>query len=704
MKKITAFIFLCLISVSIFAKPTPPDEGMWLLQLLKDMNYADMKAKGLKLKPEQIYSINQSSLKDAIVSFGGFCTGEMISNEGLILTNHHCGLGQVQFHSSTEKDYVTNGFWAMNRSEELPNKGLFATFIIRVEDVTKQILEGVTATTTEDQRKKLVAQNIKKVGNKAIENTHYKFEIKPMFYGDEYYMFVTETFNDIRLVGAPHGAIGKFGGDTDNWMWPRHTGDFSLFRIYADKNGKPAEYSKDNVPFKPRHHLPISLKGVKKEDFTMVMGFPGRTQQYITSFAVKRIMDFSNPNKIKIRDNRLKIYDKYMRTSNKVRIQYVAKQASVANAWKKWIGEVRGLKRLKAVNKKEKLENDFEQWTKSKPDNLQYQTALNNIKQAYQDTEKLFLATDYLNEAVFGIEVIDFAYDLSEAETTEAKKNIATAFFKDYYAPIDEEVMAYCLETYYKDIPANLHPDFFAKIQAEYKGDFKKFAAYIFQNSALVSEEKTKKLIESGGDLKNDVAYNLLEEFMAKMAKDIRPTMQKSTSEIELNQRTYVKGLREMQKNKKFYPDANSTLRIAYGKVNDYQPYDGAQYQFQTYLDGIIEKENTKDIYEDYAIPDKLKALYLSKDYGQYGEKGRLPVCFTASNHTTGGNSGSPVINGEGELIGTNFDRNWEGTMSDIMYDPDRCRNIAVDVRYTLFVIDKVAGAGHLIKEMTIKK
>ncbi|TAG39949.1 MAG: S46 family peptidase [Cytophagia bacterium] len=704
MKKKFIFILLFTFSFSIFANPTPPDEGMWLLQLLKEMNYADMKAKGLKLKPEQIYSVNQSSLKDAIVSFSGFCTGEMISSEGLILTNHHCGLGQIQFHSSTEKDYVTNGFWAMNKSEELPNKDLFATFIIRVEDVTKQVLEGADKNTSEESRKKIVADNIKKIGKKATENTHYGYEIKPMFYGGEYYMFITETFKDIRLVGAPHAAIGKFGGDTDNWMWPRHTGDFSLFRIYADKNGKPAEYSKDNVPFKPRHHFPISLKGIKKEDFTMVMGFPGRTQQYITSFAVKRIMDFSNPNKIKLRDNRLKIYDRYMRTSNKVRIQYVAKQASVANAWKKWIGEVKGLKRLRAVDKKEKLEMDFEKWTKSKPDNLQYQEALNNIKNAYQSTEKLFLANDYLSEAVFGIEILDFAYDIANTENVEKVKSVAETFFKDYYAPIDEEVMAYCLETYYKDIPSNLHPTFFTKVQNEYKGDFKKFAADVFKNSNLVSAEKFKKIIENPQDIEKDIVFELLNEFMKKMSSDVQPTMRKATADIELNQRTYVQGLRVMMKDKKFYPDANSTLRITYGKVNDYQPYDGGQYHFQTYLEGIMEKENMKDIYEDYAIPDKLKALYNAKDYGQYGEKGKLPVCFTASNHTTGGNSGSPVINGNGELIGTNFDRNWEGTMSDIMYDPDRCRNIAVDVRYTLFVIDKVAGAGHLVKEMTIVK
>jgi hypothetical protein len=703
MQKKLIFLFLFCISLTSFAKPTPPDEGMWLLQMLKDMNFADMKAKGLKLSAEQIYSINKSSLKDAVVSFGGFCTGEIISNEGLLLTNHHCGLGQIQFHSSIEKDYVTNGFWAMNKEQELPNKDLFVTFIIRVEDVTKAVLEGVNPNTSEEERKKIVGQNIKKVGKKAVEGTHYGYEIKPMFYGNEYYMFVTETFKDVRLVGAPHAAIGKFGGDTDNWMWPRHTGDFSLFRVYMGKDGKPAEYSKDNVPLKPRHHFPISLKGIKKEDFTMVMGFPGRTQQYITSFAVKRIMDFSNPNKIKLRDNRLKIYDRYMRTSNKVRIQYVAKQATVANAWKKWIGEVRGLKRLKAIDKKEKLEADFEKWTKTKADNLAYQNAINIIKQAHKDTEDVFLANDYLNEAVFGIEVFDFAFDLVEAKE-DKRKEVMEAFFKDYYAPIDEEVMAYCLETYSKDIPEKLHPQFLKNIQKEWKGDFKAFANHVFKNSIFVSEEKLKKAFENKQDLTNDIVYQYMKEFLDIHSSEIRPKMQKAMAEIELAQRTYVKGMREMLTNKKFYPDANSTLRITYGKVDDYQPYDGGQYHFQTYLDGIMEKENMKDMYEDYVIPDKLKALYLAKDFGQYAENGRLPVCFTASNHTTGGNSGSPVINAKGELIGTNFDRNWEGTMSDIMYDPQKCRNIAVDVRYTLFVIDKVGGAGHLIKEMTIVK
>ncbi len=700
MKKHTLLlILLC----CFFAPKAKADEGMWLLQLLSQMNYGDMKNKGLKLSAEQIYSINKASLKDAVVSFGGFCTGEIISKEGLVLTNHHCGFGQIQSHSTVEKNYLVNGFWAMKKEEELPNEGLFVTFIVRVEDVTAQIMKDMPNNATEKERQAHIREKIKEVGKNATEGTHYETVIRPFFYGNEYYMFVTETHKDVRLVGTPPNAIGKFGGDTDNWMWPRHTGDFSLFRVYTAPDGKPATYSKNNVPLKPKYSLPISMKGIKENDFTMVMGFPGRTQQYISSYQVQRIIDITNPKKIRLRTKRLEIFDKYMKSSAKIHIQYAAKQASVANAWKKWIGESKGLKRLQAIKVKEEHEQKFMTWAGATSDRkMQYGEVMNNFKNLFNSTKDIFLAQDYVNEAVFAIELFEFAMDIANAKEDE-KEGLAKAHFKDYYSPLDEEVMAFCLETYAQDLPKNLHPAFFAKIKNDFQGDYLKFARNVIQNSVLADEKKYNEFVKTKKPLSDDIAVQYASELVDIYRKNVKPQMDKFNQELDINQRAYVKGMREMNVKQKFYPDANSTLRLAFGVVKGYEPYDGGSYDYQTYLEGIMEKEATKDVYEDYAIPAKLRALFLAKDYGQYAEKGKLPICFTASNHTTGGNSGSPVLNAKGELIGINFDRTWESTMSDIMYDANKCRNVAVDIRYVLFVIDKYAGAGHLVKEMELK-
>ncbi|MER2999594.1 S46 family peptidase [Pontibacter populi] len=718
-KRIFAFIAAAWLSIGI--STARPDEGMWLPMLLKQLNESDMQKKGLKLSAEDIYSVNQSSLKDAIVSFGGFCTGEMISPEGLLLTNHHCGYGQIQQHSTVENDYLTKGFWAMTKEQELPNPGLTATFIVRMEDVTKQILAGADAAKTEAEREAIIQKNITKVAKEATAGTHYDAVIKPYFYGNEYYMYITETFKDIRMVGAPPSSIGKFGGDTDNWMWPRHTGDFSLFRIYAGPNNEPAEYSPNNKPYKPKHHLPISLSGVKENDFTMVFGFPGRTNEYLTSHAIEEIYEVSNPAKIKIRDTKLQILDKDMKASDAVRIQYAAKYASIANYWKKWIGENRGLRKANAIEKKKELEAQFVNWVNADPARKQeYGNLMAEFEKNYKTLDGITISRDYIMEAANGVELIRYAsgfgklQEMIAAKAPQAEINSqveklekgAAGFFKNYNAPTDKKVFAALMGMYYNDLDKKLLPEAVRTAGVKAKGDFSNLADEIYSKSQLTSEAGVKKLladVKAGktNTLKNDPAFALANAIDTHYRTQVLPTYTAVNDNLNLLYRKYITGLRAMQQDKKFYPDANSTLRVAYGKVEPYEPLDGVQYNCYTTLEGIMEKAAMEGI-EDYVIPEKLRELYEKKDYGQYGVNGELPVAFIASNHTTGGNSGSPVINANGQLIGTNFDRNWEGTMSDIAYNPDQVRNIAVDARYMLFIVDKFAGAGHLVKEMTL--
>ncbi|WP_266205602.1 S46 family peptidase [Pontibacter kalidii] len=717
-KRILSFFAAALLSIGITT--ARPDEGMWLPMLLKQLNEAQMQDKGMKLTAEDIYSVNQSSLKDAIVSFGGFCTGEMISPEGLLLTNHHCGYGQVQQHSSVENDYLTEGFWAKTREQELPNPGLTATFIVRMEDVTKQILTGTEAAKTEAEREAIVQRNISRVGKEATAGTHYNAVIRPFFYGNEYYMYITETFKDIRLVGAPPSSIGKFGGDTDNWMWPRHTGDFSLFRIYAGPNNEPAEYSPENKPYKPRHHLPISLSGVKEGDFTMVFGFPGRTNEYLVSQAVKEIYEVSNPHKINIRETKLNILDEEMKASDAVRIKYAAKHASIANAWKKWIGENRGIRKANAIAEKQQLEQQFAQWVAADPARQQqYGNLLAEFEQNYKALDGITISRDYINEAAFGVEIVKLANNFTTLQRLLAQKapqndidaqvakleSYAAGYFKDYHAPADKKVFAALLSLYYNNIDRKLHPEIFNMVRSKYKGDFTKYAEDVFTKSAFVSESGVKQLLaeaKKGKDaIKNDPAFELANSVAEYYRVNVMPTYTSVNDNLSLLYRSYMSGLRQMQSDKNFYPDANSTLRVAYGKVEPYKPVDGVIYTYYTTLEGVMEKA-ASGVAEDYAIPARLRELYEKKDYGPYGVNGQMPVCFIASNHTTGGNSGSPVINANGQLIGTNFDRNWEGTMSDIVYNPDQVRNISVDVRYMLFIVDKFAGATHLVEEMTL--
>ncbi|MCK4662668.1 MAG: S46 family peptidase [Bacteroidales bacterium] len=710
-----SILFLFVSTISIKA-----DEGMWIPILLEKYNIADMQEKGFKLTAEDIYSVNNVSMKDAVVIFGRGCTGELISDQGLLLTNHHCGFPQIQKHSSLEHDYLTDGFWAMSKEEELVNPDLTVSFLIRMENVTNKILANVTDDMDESKRYELIENAIDTVKKYASENTHYEAIVKPFYFGNEYYLFVYEIFKDVRLVGAPPSSIGKFGGDTDNWMWPRHTGDFSLFRIYANKDNKPAEYSPDNVPYKPKKHFPISLKGVKKGDFTLVFGYPGRTSQYLTSFAVEMISKVENPHQIKLREKKLEILQADMDASDEVRIKYASKYASTSNYWKKWIGENRGLEKLNAIEKKQKLEEEFQAWVNSDNSRIEkYGNLLSDYKKLYKELTDYALVVDYTWEAGFSLEIVKFASKFrkiinlelnggSQEEInnalTKLKGNI-TKFFKDYNMPTDKKVFTVLLEMYYDNIAQNFHPDIFELIENKFNGDFSKYSDYIYSKSILLNEKNILNLTDNFSSstakkISKDPAYKLYTSIADKYSQDIYTKHNELRDKIQVLNRSYITGLREMYSDKVFYPDANFTLRITYGKVDDYYPRDGVFYEYYTTLSGIIEKDNP-DIY-DYKVPEKLKELYKSKDYGRYGENSVMKVCFTGTNHTTGGNSGSPVLNADGYLIGINFDRNWEGTMSDIMYDPEQCRNITLDIRFTLFIIDKFAGAKHLVNEMTL--
>lgn len=714
---ISSIVFLMGINTVIRA-----GEGMWLPLLLGQLNEKEMKEMGMRISAEDIYSINQSSLKDAIVRFGGGCTAEIISDQGLLLTNHHCGLGRIQSHSTIENDYLTNGFWARDNSEELANPGLKVTFLVKMEDVTTKVMEGVTTEMSEAERKKLIGENIKKIKEAAVEGTHFDAVIKPFYYGNEYYLFLTETYKDIRLVGAPPSNIGKFGGDTDNWMWPRHTGDFSLFRIYADSNNMPADYSPNNVPYTPKYHIPISLKGVEEGDFTFVFGFPGRTQEYLPSYAVEMIAEVTNPDKIRLRQERINIMEDAMEKDDLVRIQYAAKLAGVANYWKKMIGESRGIKKIRALDKKRKLEKHFMEWASRYPERYeQYGKLLPEFEKYYAELTPYRIALDYIYEAGLGVELIrnvrNYNHlvalsqnkDLPEAELEENLKWFKKStkdFFKNYHQPIDRKALARLYRIYRQSVDVKFRPEFFAWIDVTFGADYEAFADYVFDNSIFATESSTLEFLDNYKPKKykkieKDPAYKLLIGLKELSDNKLQAEFARIYPKLDSLQRLYMKGLMEMQPDKRFYPDANSTLRVHYGNVDDYFPRDGIKYDYFTTLEGIMQKEDP-DIY-DYVVEDKLKELYQKKDYGRYADKdGSMHVCFIASNHTTGGNSGSPAMNADGHLVGINFDRNWEGTMSDLMYDPDQCRNIMLDIRYCLFVIDKFAGAGHLVDEMTI--
>ena len=700
-------IFLSLL-IAMFAIPSlRADEGMWIPLLIKD-RIADMQKNGFKLTADDVYSINQACLKDAIVHFGGGCTGEIISDKGLLITNHHCGFGQIQSHSTVEHDYLRDGFWAMNLAEELPNQSLTVRFLVRMEDVTDQVLKSYNTSMSEEERIKLVADNSKVIEDKAVEGTHYTARISPFYYGNQYFLFVYETYTDVRLVGAPPSSIGKFGGDTDNWMWPRHTGDFALFRVYAGKDNKPAPYSKDNVPYVPKKSLVISTKGVKEGDFTMVYGYPGRTQEYLHSAAVDYV-EFSNPHKIAMRTLRLDVQAEEMNKSQAVRIQYASKNSGVSNSWKKWQGEALGLGKMKVVDSKKAFERDFAGWAANKPE---YNGLLDKFAKLYEEQKPLSYANDFHAEAITSNEIIRLSNTVISAIERNSRmspevsakniKEILASFYKNYYMPIDKKSFIALLDYYDKYAIKEFKPQLFKEWISKY-GSVSGVADYIFDNSILASESKAMKALENGVDaaaFRNDPAYIFYTAFDEMLVKNISPRLREINTELNLLYRTYMKGQMEFRSDKIFYPDANSTLRVTYGKVGGYSPADAVYYLPVSTLDGVMQKDNP-NIY-DYDVPQKLRDIYASKDFGRWEVNGTVPVCFIASNHTSGGNSGSPVLNDKGELIGVNFDRVWEGTMSDLAYDPDICRNISIDIRYALFVIDKVAGASHLLDEMKL--
>ena len=690
-------------------------EGMWLPIFLKALNENEMQSLGMKISAEDIYSVNQGSLKDAIAHFGGFCTSEVISKNGLLLTNHHCGYGQIQSHSSIDNNLLKNGFWAKDHSEELPNSGLYAMFINRIEDVSEEILRGVEEGMSTSERESIVQSNIDNYKGRVRLAQFHDIIIRPFYAGNQYFAFYTVRYNDVRLVGTPPESIGKFGADTDNWVWPRHTGDFSLFRIYAGPNNEPAEYSEENIPYTPKHSLPISLDGVEEGDFTMVFGFPGRTNQYLPSIAVEEIVEKHNPARIKIRDTALKILEKYMRADEETRLMYSSKFARVANYWKKWIGESLGLEKTNAVQKKKDYEADFMARAEEKG---KYNGIFNEFDTYYNSMSESELILNYYSEIgrrnvellgmMANVRRLVNAYENNGEKAYNDFKARLLPFmetsYKNYKSEIDNEVAISLLKIYAEDIDAEYVPS--SLLQFRKTSSVEQMVNKIYQKSEFTNIDKVRAVMsmspeEAVAKIKEDPAYKFAEEWQGLISEKVNPVNSMYKAKIDSLQQVYMAAQMELFPEKRFYPDANSTMRVTYGQVEGFQPEDGKCYTPLTYLNGTVAKYVPGDY--EFDLPAKLLELYESKDYGDYKDHtGEVPVCFLGSNHTTGGNSGSPAIDAYGNLVGLNFDRVWEGTMSDINYDISLCRNIMVDTRFVLFVIDKMAGATHLIDEMEL--
>ncbi|MFY7810122.1 MAG: S46 family peptidase [Flavobacterium sp.] len=683
--------------------------GMWIPSLLEGMNEKEMKSLGMKISAKEIYNTNKSSIKDAVPHFNGGCTSEVISSKGLLLTNHHCGFSQIQSHTTLQNNYLENGFWAMSLEEELPNPNLSVTFIVKIIDITDKVLTKNMIELGDLEKKIIIDENINQAKLKQTKEPHQELKVVPFYDGNQYLLFITETFKDVRLVGAPPSFIGKFGSDTDNWVWPRHTGDFTLFRIYANKDNLPAAYSKDNVPYKPKHFFPVSIAGIKENDFTMVMGYPGRTQEYLPAVAVEQIVNITNPVKIEMRDTALKIADGFMRKDPKIKIQYAAKYASIANYWKKWIGENKGLKKSNAIQLKKNQEEIFQKQIE-KLDKTEYQNLFSEFESDYKSIEDYTLAREIFLELTRNNEFFNIGNRIYQLEKLNKDKNekdqkevisktqkSLSNIFKDFNQDVDVKVFEKLLEIYKNKTPKKLQISSINIIET---------VENVYKKSLLINEKElnsllSKNSLEIFNTLNQDAGYLFFKNIAEKFNNEIEPNFQKINNRISANQKKYMKAILELSpKNARIFPDANSTLRVTYGKVKGYAPADAVYYSPTTYAEGIIEKYIPGDY--EFDVSDKMIELIKTKDYGRYAENGKLPVNFIATNHTTGGNSGSPALDKNGNLIGLNFDRVWEGTMSDIHYDPEICRNVMVDTRYILWVIEKYAGAKHLINEMKI--
>ncbi|MDR1668127.1 MAG: S46 family peptidase [Bacteroidales bacterium] len=711
-------IFIGIALVASCLSVSKADEGMWLLPLLEKLNIGEMQKMGCELTADQIYSINHSSLKDAVAMLGSFCTCEMISAEGLILTNHHCGYGSIQEHSSPEHDYLKDGFWAKTREEEIPISGLTVTFLIRIEDVTARIDSVCLPEMTDALRTVAIKQKIGDIKKEVTQDNQYEASVESFFGGNRYYLLVYEEFPDVRMVGAPPSSIGKFGADTDNWMWPRHTGDFSLFRVYADSTGKPAACAPGNIPLKPRHHLPISLKGVEKNDFTMILGYPGNTERYATSYEVTDLLKNELPNRVKIRGKRQEIMMKHMSANDAVRIKYAAKYSQSTNYWKNAIGMMQGIRRLKVYERKAEQEQHFIQWLENHPEwKTTCGEALSMIKTGIEQAGELETAMQYVSECFFqGAELMMFSLQFNSLLTelkkkkpddvrllliTEYLRQQTDDFYKDYNAALDRDVTAAMFQLYRDDIAPAYHPAFYQTVEKKYGGDIHRYMQVYFK-SFFTDAEKVKAFLQKPS------AKMLEKDPVLQAGKALRETclpwmdaITEAENAKSKGHRLYIAGLQAMEPEKKWYPDANFTMRLSYGSIQDYFPRDAVYYNYYTTLQGVMEKEDPNNW--EFVVPDRLKELYALKDYGPYANRqGELPLCFISTNDITGGNSGSPVINGKGQLVGLAFDGNWEAMSGDIVFEPDLQRTISVDIRYVLFIIDKFAGAKHLIDEMTL--
>jgi len=714
------FFSLLIILVLCFGLRVKADEGMWLLPLIEKLNMGKMTELGLKLSAEDIYSLNKASIKDAIVIFGGGCTGEIVSSQGLLLTNHHCGYGQIQAHSTVEHDYLKDGYWAMTKEQELPNPNLTVTFLLSIDDVTDQVLANVKPGMSEEERNAAVNETRTAIEAKAGEGTNYRVTVSSFYGGNYFYLLVYERYLDVRFVGAPPSSIGKFGFDTDNWEWPRHTGDFSVLRVYTGADGKPAPFSVDNIPLNPKYWLPVSIKDLNKGDFAMIMGYPGRTQRYATSYEVDELLKITHPNRIKIRGTRQEILMADMQADQKVNIQYASKYSGSSNYWKYSIGQKAGLERLNVKAKKEQTEKQFNTWVNADPGRkAKYGEALNMIRTAVEGRAEYANAQQYLGECfIQGCEILALS-SVSTAlgnalksgenqqiiDLTNRLQNNLGSFYKDYNPPTDRKAMKAMLKLYRNDVPEKFHPDFYTKVvDRKFKGDIDKFVDNIFEKSVFSSEERVNAFLSKPvlKAIESDPVY-LTATSINKVSSEISKELSQFDGNLTAGRRLWIAALMEMTPEKTLYPDANSTMRLSYATVQDYDPRDGVTYKYYTTLQGVIDKYKPGDY--EFDLPQRLIDLNNRKEFGRYASpEGYMPVCFLTTNDITGGNSGSPVMNANGELIGLAFDGNWEAMSGDVAFEPELQRTIAVDIRYVLWIMDVYAGAGHLVDEMTIRE